>query len=104
MSTISRAAFAVSWTTQYPALLDSGEGRLVTRAGYTDLFNQIGSKLCLPWEEREHPSWFWSRYLVASGRIRNVSADKAFDRLVPFRWLHGRTIIGPATVEDADVL
>lgn len=101
MATITRAAFALSWTTSYSALLTSPEARLTTRAGYTAAGQD--PRLGLPWEGLTHPSWFWSRYLASRGRIRNITADAAFDRVVPFRWLHGRTFSGPPGTEaEAD--
>lgn len=91
MPTITRASFAVVWTTFYPSVLQPARGRLVTREGYAALYDNRPSDLGFPWDA-QHWDWFWAYYLGGPERVRGLSVDAAWERVVPFRWLHGSTI------------
>jgi hypothetical protein len=100
---ITRTLFAVVQTTSYPELLTRGSGSLLTRDGYTTLFDSLDGELAVPWRSPRrsaHWSRFWAHYLAKPGRMRDLSADVAWDRIVPFCWLHPFPVSGPA---DTDV-
>jgi len=100
MTTIQRALFAVVSTTSYPELLAGGGGRLITRRGHAIVFDQRdGGALRMPWEVDPgvtHWSEFWARYLGKPERLRQLTADAAFERVVPFKWVHKCSIAGPS--------
>jgi hypothetical protein len=98
MATIREAAFTVSWTTTYPALL-ADKGELTTRRRYTAMFDSPGADLGLPWQSVvERPSWsrFWSSYLGrGGGKIKKLGADSAWEHAIPFQLWHDPDIAGP---------
>jgi hypothetical protein len=107
VATINRAAFSVSWTTTYPAAL-AAPVPLATRAGYEAAYYDLGDTLRLPWESARgsrHWSRFWSSYLGAPKRLRQLGADIAWDHVIPFLREHAATVSGPGDLEvRADVL
>jgi hypothetical protein len=109
MTTIRRALFAVIWTTIYPGLMSAGGGRLITRRDYASVFDGLdGGELRLPWAtDPGDPHWsrFWAHYVGKPERIRQLTADAAFDRVLPFAWSHRSTVTGPVgTDAEANVL
>jgi len=109
VANIAQAAFSVSWTTTYAPVLDgSSPGLLTTQARYSSVFDRRPVELTLPWVQANnthHWSTFWANYLAAPTRIRDLTAAPAWDRCVPFRWLHGFEVSGPANVTaKADLL
>jgi hypothetical protein len=98
MATITRASFAVIWATAYPSLLSTASGRLVTRRGYAEVYDQLGGELQVPWTDDQgvqHWSNFWARYVGKPERTRQLSSDGAWDRVLPFLWQHQATVSGP---------
>ena len=98
MATITQASFAVIWSTSYPSLLSMGSGRLVTRRGYAEVYDQLGGDLHVPWTDdqgAQHWSNFWARYVGKPERTRQLSSDGAWDRVLPFLWNHQATVLGP---------
>jgi hypothetical protein len=98
MATINRASFAVIWSTPYPSLLSTGTGRLVTRRGYAEVYDQLGGDLRVPWTDdqgAQHWSQFWAHYVGKPERTRQMSSDGAWDRVLPFLWVHQSTVTGP---------
>jgi hypothetical protein len=95
MTAITRASFDLIWTTTYSSLLGPGRGRLTTQKGYTSVFTARPGGLLLPWEDR-HWSFFWSYYLGGPKRLRDLSANGAWERLVPFRTPEVLSIGAPA--------
>lgn len=81
---------------------------MVTRDDYTTFFESRRPNVVRPWDNAGRgKSWsrFWSSYLASASRIRRITANEAWDYVVPFRWLHGSTILGPqGTDAKADVL
>ena len=95
MATINDVTFVVAWTSTYPTVLDD-PGRLTTRTGYTNFF--VGGELGLPWEAVDAPpSWsrFWSSYMGKPGKLRSLTADAAWERVVPFQLRDHRQLDGP---------
>jgi hypothetical protein len=103
MATITRADFAVIWRTTYPSMLARVPGRMVTRKGYMSAFDGLGANFGRPWEienDRKHWSWFWSYYLGGPDRTRKLTADGAWERIVPLRRRQATTIAGPVSTES----
>src|SRR5262245_11305467 len=99
MATIQTAQFTVGWTTCYPSLLTDDTGRMTTRGRYADVFAAPGGELVLPWASVTEPSsWnrFWSSYLSKPGAMRQLSADAAWEHLVPLRAWNQPDLLGPA--------
>lgn len=91
MPTITRASFALVWMTFYASVLQPARGRLVTREGYAAVYDNRPSDLGFPWHA-QHWDWFWAYYLGGPDRVRGLSVDAAWERVVPFRWVHGSTV------------
>jgi hypothetical protein len=105
MATINRVSVAVVSVAGYPEVLSSGEGSLVTLPGYAEGFAELGVDRELPWQ-REPPHWsqFWAYYLGKEERIRSLSHDAAWERVIPFRWRHDHVVTGPDGVDvEAEV-
>src|SRR5687767_7525151 len=100
MATINRVSVAVVSVTGYPELLSAGAGGLVTLPGYAVGYAALGVDRELPWI-REPPHWsrFWASYLGKEKRVRTLSHDSAWDRVIPFRWLHDHIVTGPDGVD-----
>jgi hypothetical protein len=106
MATINRVSVAVVSVTGYPELLFSGAGSLVTLPGYAEGYTALGVDRELPWM-REPPHWsrFWASYLGKENRVRSLGHDAAWERVIPFRWLHDHVVTGPDGVDvGAEVL
>lgn len=99
MVTIKQAVFSVIWTTTYWSVLDgSVTGKLVTRAGYSAVFNARAPQLGLPWENVGNPAhWssFWARYLGSPEAFRKLGSDAAWDHLIPLTLMESYAVTGP---------
>ena len=106
MARVIGAKFSVIWTTLYASVLVTGDGKLVTRQGYSDFYRGREPDFDLPWN-RPKPgngtSQFWFRYLGATG-LNAVSSDAAWERVVPLAQFLPAALTGPMqTPADAEV-
>lgn len=87
MASIHASLMVLIWTTVYPAVLASDSGKLMIRADYATVHSGH-SKLVRPWHDdstRSHWSRFWSSYLGSPAKIHSLSADSAWEHVIPYQ-------------------
>jgi hypothetical protein len=84
---INEISFSLVWCRFVPETLVAPFGMLTSGAGYRSAFTDgiPGVEFHPPWWDRDTVKWsrFWSSYLHQARAIREISADAAWDFLLP---------------------
>ena len=107
MTTIEEIRFSLVWCQLVPETLGPEFGALISGAGFrAAVENDVPNALTdVPWSGTGAAKWsrFWSSYLRQPRRIRGLSADAAWDYLVPFALVGGeRPFEGPSPADAVD--